>query len=74
MSIIVFFVACIALLWGLLLLAVSTFFRGMAIAAIGATFLNIAHNNHNPLWLVVIGTAFILFPVATMFRRQIFGE
>lgn len=74
MSVIVFFVACTALLWGLLLLAVSTFFRGMALAGIGATFINIAHDNHDAAWLIVVGAAFILFPVVTMFRRQIFGE
>jgi hypothetical protein len=74
MAIIIFIVFCLALLWMLLLLAVSAFFRGMALVALGVSFLNIAYATSDPFWLVAIGVAFVLFPLATIFRRQIFGE
>jgi hypothetical protein len=74
MGIIVFCAACVALLWALLLLAVSAFFRGMALIALGATLLNIASHDHYPIWMLVIGGGFLLLPLMTVFRRAIFGE
>ena len=74
MFVLVFAVACIALLWVILVLAISPFFRGMALVAIGAIFINIASRDNYPIWLVVLGVAFILFPAVTLFRRSLFGE
>lgn len=74
MSIIIFVIVGLALLWALLLLAVSGFFRGIAFAAVGVSFLNLAHNGHDAWWLVVLGVILIIIPVATTFRRQLFGE
>jgi hypothetical protein len=74
MAILVFVALSMALFWALLLLAVSTFFRGMAFIAVGAILINIAHQNHDNAWLIAIGVGFILFPAATGFRRHLFGE
>jgi hypothetical protein len=74
MGLLLFFGFSILLLWGLLLLTVSAFFRGMAIAGFGATLLHVASNNGFPIWLVAVGLCFLLFPAMTMFRRAIFGE
>jgi hypothetical protein len=74
MAIIVFVIVGLTLLWALLLLAVSGFFRGIAFAAIGVSFLNLAHVGHDTRWLVSLGVVLIIFPVATTFRRKLFGE
>jgi hypothetical protein len=73
MSVIVFGLLTIALIWLLALLAVSAFFRGMAIASLGGVFLNIASNNDYPVWLVIIAIALLLLPMVTVFRRFIVG-
>jgi hypothetical protein len=46
----------------------------MALAGVGAVLLNIASQHGNPLWLVGAGLFLLLFPMATIFRRQLFGE
>lgn len=71
---IVFAALCLALVWALLLLAVSPFFRGAAFVALGAIFINIAHESHDAAWLIALGIGFILFPAATIFKRHLFGE
>ena len=74
MGVLFFIVVSIALVWALLLLAVSSFFRGVAFAAIGAIILNIARGNHYPPVLIIVGVSFLLLPVFTLFKRAIFGE
>jgi hypothetical protein len=74
MAILLFIAVSLALLWMLLLLTVSPFFRGMAMVALGVSILNIAYATSDSFWLLVVGAAFVLLPVATVFRRFIFGE
>jgi hypothetical protein len=74
MGLIVVALAAILLLWALALITVSAFFRGMAIAAVGASLLNIAAHEGFPPALSTIGALLLVLPMVTTFKRLIFGE
>jgi len=74
MAVMLFFCASLLLLWAIGLLVVSSFFRGMAVAGLGAELLNIANTAGDPVWLVSVSLGFLAFPLFTTFRRTIFGH
>jgi hypothetical protein len=74
MAVLLFLGLCLVFIWAISLLVVSKFFRGMAVAGLGAELLNIASNANNPVWLVTVAIGFMALPLLTTFRRLIFGH
>ena len=74
MAAMLFFGFCLLFVWAIGLLVVSGFFRGMAVAGLGAELLNIAGGAHDPVWLVSVAVGLLAFPLVTIFRKTIFGH
>jgi hypothetical protein len=74
MAVLLFFGLCLMFIWAISLLVVSKFFRGMAVAGLGAELLNIANNANDPIWLITVAVGFMALPLLTTFRRLVLGH